>query len=79
MRTQKFVYRQASSEAITKLTDSKAIATCNFEIPGGSVTTQKFIQVSYKNQCAKSKTDWITTMKTAMRDLNVISLFLNIR
>ena len=41
---------------MTKLTDNKASAICSFEIPGGSAITQKSIQVSYKNQCARNKT-----------------------
>jgi hypothetical protein len=48
---------QASSDATTKLTDSKANIACNVEIPGGSVVPQKAVQVSYRNQWVANKTD----------------------
>ena len=63
--------RQARSEATTKLTESKARASSSFETPARSGVGQKAVQVLYENQCARNKTDWMTTTNTAIRVLNL--------
>ncbi len=52
-----------------KLTAITARAICHVEIPGGSAVTQNDVQVSYRNQWAKSKTDCTMATKIAILDL----------
>ena len=62
-RTRAFEYRNASSDAVTKLMDSTPSVSAATKRAGTRAPSGEKIHVSYTKKCASKSTDWMTEMK----------------